>query len=473
MQRLSLTQLVDQNIFDKIFKQAQDCERFSFQGEYGPIAYQIILTIDNALQKFPQLKSENPEIYKKYNDLNIHLKFHCQEYLPDDNDVLDLYEKHLADALKRNMNLERWLRNKLISMRMTYRDEYVNKIKAIIKKNQQKIGEKEIIISNKKYQPTIENWIKDYEYEANPGIHSLVERNNYFFQSKNPRNLNEQEKKELKKLLQLFDRMQLKITDAGSLTGYSASMYGIELKKTVDLGAFTTKEQEHIDKGIKQPASSVKPIPFPTKKTEQREKLLAENKKLAEREMLGVVDIKKLQAAEPSNRFIASIKRIGKPIKKTEPKIEETKVIKAVPEKEVVKEIAKPKTEELPNPPKKVFHKEHKILTPAKPVIVSKQINRIQNLTILEFRDLGTDAKQSAQKLLNNLRDIAKTHEERKIAQENFMKSPLYKLYEAMTNQSETEKKSISQVSKDRQDQKMEYLSEDEYIAVKSISKLI
>ncbi len=457
--------------FEKISKEAQECDHFNYVGEYGVRSYQTMLAIDEALEKNPQFKNEDQELYKKYCDLSLYLKFHNLERLPEDNNVLELLEKNFCDALKKNLNLEEWLRAKVMMIGLPFRNEFLEKTLSAIKKNLQKIGTKNIIISNKEVEPTIQNWIKDYEYTSEPGIHSLLERNDYFIHSKNVRNLNEDEKKQIKMLLQLYDKLHLKVTDIGGLGSYPPSMYGIDLKKPVAVEDFTTKELQKVNKSVQESAGTVHPIPFPTSKTEKREKMLAENKKEAEKAMQGAVDIKKLEAQEPGNKFITSLKKIGKPRKKNEKiKTAETKVIKAVPEKEVVEEISKPETE-LPNPPKKVFHKEHKVLTSSKPV--SAEISKIKNINLLEFKKLGATAKQAAQVLLNNIREVAKTHDERKAAQENFMKSPLFKLYEAIANQSTSEKKSVSQIAEDRKKQGTEFLTEDEYIAVKSISKLI
>jgi len=469
MLRINKDDLNDPKKFAEIFEEAQKCDHFSYVGEYGVKSFHIMLAIDEALEKNPEFKNQNSELYKKYHELSLYLKFHNLDRLPEDNDVLDLLEKNVGYALKKNINLENWLRPKVMMIGIPFRNGFLEKTLSAIKKNQQKIGSKNIILSNKEVQPTIQNWIKDYEYTSEPGIHSLVERNSYFIHSKNVRNLNPEERKQIKILLQFYDKLHLKITDVGGLGSYPLEMYGMSLDKTVAVEDFTTKELEKVNKSVQETAGTVRPIPFPTKKTEQREKILAENKKLAEQAMKGAVDIKKLEAKEPTNKLISSLKNIGKP-KKAETK-SEAKVIKTVPEKEIAKEITKPVIEEMPNPPAKVFHKEHKVLTPSKPV--SKEINKIQNINLLEFKKLGATAKQAAQALLTKIRAVAKTHDERKIAQENFMKSPLFKLYEAMENQSLSEKKSISQIGEDRKKQGTEFLTEDEYIAVKSISKLI
>lgn len=493
MEKLNLEKLKNPQTFEKITQEVKECERFNFIGKDNLKAFQIFLSIDEVLEKHPEFQNENPELFKKYSDLRTYLKFHVLNFLHNDNDIFELYKKHFKDALAKNIDFESWLKLKTSLIGLPFRDDFLVKILASIKKNQQKIGLKNITISNKEVQPTIQNWIKDYEYIAEPGLHTLVERNNYFFHSKNIRNLNEDEKKQLKQLLQFYDKLHLKVTDIGGIGSYPVEMYNIDLKKPVAIEEYTTKEQQKINKSIQEPAGTIRPIPFPTKKTEEREKILAENKKEAEKAMQGAVDIEKLEAQEPTNKFIASLKRIGKPrkkeIEKESFKLEkkQPKIIKAIPAKEITKEIEKPKIELVPEKklepkiapkpvepeiPLKTFHKEKaQIITPAKPV--SKELNKIQNITLADFKNLGQNAKQSAQALLTKIRNIAKTHDERAIARENFQKSPLYKLYQAMENQSASEKKSISQIASDRQKQNTEFLTEDEYIAVKSVSKLI
>ncbi|MDD3887943.1 MAG: hypothetical protein PHN19_04160 [Patescibacteria group bacterium] len=470
MEKLTKQKLVDYQTYTKILKQIQQCANFFFSGDDAKKAFQIYLSIHDALEKNPSFQEENPEMYQKYHHIMIYLKFNVLDFLYDNNDILDLFQKHTKDALVRKIDLEKSIRSAVNLIQLPFRDDFLTKILASIKKNQQKIGTKNIILGSTEVQPTIQNWIKDYEYTSEPGIHSLVERNSYFIHSQNIRKLNEAEKKQVKILLQFYDKLHLKVTDVGGLGSYPIEMYDIKLKKPVAVEDFTTKELQKVNKSVNESAGTVRSIPFPTPKTEKREKILAENKKMAEQAMKGAIDIKKLEAEEPANKFIASLKNIGKP--KKAKKIEsEAKVIKALPEKQVVREITKPKVEEMPNPPAKVFHKEHKVLTPTKPV--SKEINKIQNISIVDFKKLGATAKEAAQALLTKIREVAKTHDERKIAQENFMKSPLFKLYEAMENQSSSEKKSISQIGEDRKKQGTEFLTEDEYIAVKSISKLI
>lgn len=420
-------------------------------------------------------KTGSEELKEKYKKLIIGLKLTSIAAQPIEQiqNIIKNYFLYLKDF--EDINIFNRIRIFLLGTPQSVRDNYKKLLRQSLAQSQQTISQEKIKINNEIQKPTVNNWIKDYTEFLGVGMHSFIQRSNYLFQSKNCQKLAQKEKEKLNLVLQFYDLMSISTWKVGAIDNPSVETFSIPMRIY----------------GAKQPQYSEAKVP------QVAPNIMFSKALVATPDDQQAIKIRK-ESEEISNKIKQEEKEFSK---KKEPlfllklKNQKEKIIKAVPKKEVLKPIKEPKSQPKPTPakeyleakketlpqpmpkiepeiPLKTFHKEKQQITqPAKPV--SKELNKIQNITLDDFKNLGQSAKQCAQALLTKIREVAKTHDERTVARENFIKSPLYKLYEAMTNQSESEKKSISQIAEDRQKQGTEYLTEDQYIAVKSVSKLI
>lgn len=65
------------------------------------------------------------------------------------------------------------------------------------------------MIDSKEKLPTVGNWVKDYNSVLGTGVIDKLKRTQYLTNGKNIKNLNEKEKKKIRILLDLYERLKL------------------------------------------------------------------------------------------------------------------------------------------------------------------------------------------------------------------------------------------------------------------------
>ncbi len=149
-----------------------------------------------------------PELLPIYKKLLTKLRFILFLNLSDD-DVMKLISRHLLVGLKmKYFDLLSALKFRISTIYVTERDKYKQKIIKVIFSNKEKITTHHIVVNNKKVEPTISNWIQNYNSYLGTGPKSELEQGKYFINNKDFIKLNNKEKKLLKKLFSIYEYLK-------------------------------------------------------------------------------------------------------------------------------------------------------------------------------------------------------------------------------------------------------------------------
>ena len=477
--------LENEETFQKVKKAANNIVEHGAQREAQVLTKQLETKLEQA--QLPKNRK------KEYNKIITDLKLTSIPTLPIE-DIQEIIKQHLLDVLdNKDIDIYNRIRITLLGTPDSVRDKYKKNLKLALASSDRQIGSKKIKINNQLRKPKIKWWIDNYIKTLGAGAHSFIQRSNYIFQSPNCKTLSYEDKNKLSFILQFYDIMGISTWKVGSIDNPSVEQFslplgiigakqpkyteiklpklspGLVFSKTIS----SSPDSPMIDKIRKQSQTATHDI----KKREKEEKEKIPQEPVLKPELPTQPPAPTLPAKppvptsikkDPSLPTVAPIKSKPKKIKITSPEIKPQKPTQLKPEPEPLKKVIlpqapaiKPKQPIVPKPP----------TAPKQPT--SPEIDKLKSITLKDFQALGPDAKQSAQALLNKIRQFVKTHQQRTLARQNFTQSKLYKLYQETTKQSDLEKKSISQITDERKKQNLPALTEDEYIAVKSISKLI
>jgi hypothetical protein len=168
-------------------------------------AYKLLNEL-NSFIKRKELKSSDPELYKKFYSYSIKLKWIALPYFNKD-EVLRMFNDHFQEAIDMEyFDLWEKLRHFLLGyILMEQRDEIKNNIKFILNKNQA-ILTKNKLVDNLK--PTVENWIKIYTGEVGVSEADIIKIRQFFTDNKNIKELEEQEKEKIIKFFKFYERIK-------------------------------------------------------------------------------------------------------------------------------------------------------------------------------------------------------------------------------------------------------------------------
>lgn len=128
-----------------------------------------------------------------------------------DQEFLDLCEHHFVAAL-RNPDIVVWdkIVAHLVTMPREDRDPFKQKIRSALLKNEEPLTAEFVLDADGKRQdPTVQNWLKDYNRTTGTGRISPLQQAEYLEKSENPRRLSEEERKLLKDLLFIYERSKI------------------------------------------------------------------------------------------------------------------------------------------------------------------------------------------------------------------------------------------------------------------------
>ncbi|MBU2415760.1 hypothetical protein KKH86_00850, partial [Patescibacteria group bacterium] len=86
--------------------------------------------------------------------------------------------------------------------------EFQKTLEQALYQNQEKLTHKEFVLDAKAHSPTVANWLKDFIKQRGSGMFDNVALADFVTNSKNAKNLDEQEKKLVQKLLQLYRNLK-------------------------------------------------------------------------------------------------------------------------------------------------------------------------------------------------------------------------------------------------------------------------
>jgi|GEM_PF-5010925 len=146
-----------------------------------------------------EIADSSPEIYKQYEKLAAQLKFIALPFLTDEQ-IFDLIEKHSLKVIRAGIDIKRKISAYLTSRSVFVRDQIKRNILASLKRNQEKLENK-----------TLGEWLLAYDKFAGARRNTSIERTKFLTQDPEAKNLSEESKQHLSKILELYDNLKITI----------------------------------------------------------------------------------------------------------------------------------------------------------------------------------------------------------------------------------------------------------------------
>lgn len=157
------------------------------------------------------LENTDPELYKKTKKIIAQLKWVACPLIKNDQEFLELTEKYFLEGLELDINLTDLVTAKLELQFGVNLMESINDILSALRNNKQRLGINPIQIKRETSpaEPLIKNWLLDFIRSAKTKNPTEMEETDYLFNSPNTKNLSEDEKKTLDKVLTFYDTFKL------------------------------------------------------------------------------------------------------------------------------------------------------------------------------------------------------------------------------------------------------------------------
>lgn len=167
-----------------------------------PEGLKIYLALEKRLSELG-LKNIRPEIYAKYQEILVELKF-LSLAIMDEEESLRLIEENLGKLIRdKYFDLNERIKLRLIGYFDSQVIFYKENILRILRKNLTRIGNK-----------FVSDWLVDYNKTAGARKQTNVERTEYMMKNKEVQMLNEQDKTLLRKVLSLYDEMKVEMASS-------------------------------------------------------------------------------------------------------------------------------------------------------------------------------------------------------------------------------------------------------------------
>lgn len=212
----------------------------------------------------------------RYEDVLIKLKWISLSKLKNE-EVVKLFAGHFIAALElEGYDVWEKLRAKIINdILYEERDQFKEQIKKALLKNGENITKKKITINEEEALPSIANWIKDYNINLGFEEIDAAKQSQYLTNSRNVKDLDEEDRRRLKILFQLYEKLKI-----SSLTamGFEEGLFVDEdnVKGSFQGGIFTKLEPQ-IEKRIAMLTELINEESLRTIKEEQDLKPADEN----------------------------------------------------------------------------------------------------------------------------------------------------------------------------------------------------
>lgn len=172
-------------------------------------AKNFVDVVTQVFQVHKNFKIFYPEIYKKYKNFYIKAKFIALPLLEKD-DILHLLEfdfKEIFDLP--DYDLYQKIKRKIITFYdLKERDDFKQQLLFSLSKCNLKITKNKIKSQEVLLEPTIANWIKNYNLEVGSDF-SQIKQSQYFISNDNVKNLNQAEIKKIKYLLNFWKKIKI------------------------------------------------------------------------------------------------------------------------------------------------------------------------------------------------------------------------------------------------------------------------
>lgn len=164
-----------------------------------PEGLKIYLALEKRLNELG-LKNIRPEIYAKYREILLELKFLSFAIMAQE-ESLCFIEENLGKLIQdKYFDLNERIKLRLVGYLDHLIIPYQENILKILRKSQARIGNR-----------FVSDWLLNYNQVAGARKHNNVERTEYMMKNKEAQMLNEQDKVLLRKILTLYDEMKVEI----------------------------------------------------------------------------------------------------------------------------------------------------------------------------------------------------------------------------------------------------------------------
>lgn len=164
-----------------------------------PEGLKIYLALEKRLNEL-DLKNIRPEIYAKYQEILLELKFLSFAIMAQE-ESLRFIEENLGKLIQNKFfDLNERIKLRLVGCFDFQTILYKESILRILRKSQARIGNK-----------FVADWLLNYNQVAGARKHNNVERTEYMIKNKETQMLNEQNKVLLRKILTLYDEMKVEV----------------------------------------------------------------------------------------------------------------------------------------------------------------------------------------------------------------------------------------------------------------------
>jgi len=211
--KLKELDLTDPKVFEAFESKVQD--QITFDRSLDAFWFGKI--IDSLLLQ-PAYLSVELSFIEKYKRLVIKTRWAALNLLPE-KEIVEMFEKYFAEMID-VPDYSAWLKLKqrLVSMLIfEERDVLKKNIIDALMRNQQKITDKNIVIEEKEFSPTIANWLKDYIRVMGIGPLDKLKQAEYFSKNKNISSVDISTREKIISLFNFYERARLSSLTAEGL----------------------------------------------------------------------------------------------------------------------------------------------------------------------------------------------------------------------------------------------------------------
>ena len=432
-------QLENKDFINKVKNNVEYALRYD-AGIYGEELVQLKLLrikLEESLRKHRSFI--NKDLRDKYIDSIVKLSLTQLNSLLN-RSIIDLFEKHFLKILKTCLEEGIDFNNKIRAIvlgitEVSKRDPFIKDIKETLKENIEVLGKERIELksSDKSKDPSIKNWLLDYDYNVGAGKHNGIDISNYLFKSKNARKLNSDNKKILKEILIFYEKLKLDKYHPNSFSiPSSLTSFGIK-----EVGKGLDKKYMPLDPNDKEYQKEIEKIKARKKVRKDKMKIIRGEKKSDNK--LGRRDNK---ARTPYNRPLEPVNDL--------------------PQRESA--IEKKKSEKFSH------------LTSISKSSIAKLLNPqvIAKLTVEDFRSFGKDAASAGAFMATKLKKLSENSPDNKEAIKHYLRrSELYQVYLLQGRESLDSKKDMEKIAEERKKKGEKYVTKKEFETLRTVLKSI
>lgn len=157
------------------------------------------------------LEMTDRALFAQYQKLIAQLKWVACPLIKDDQEFLELIEKHFLEVLALDVNLIDLVTTKLELQFGVDLEETINEILLALRKNKQSLGNQPMSIKGESttVKPWVKNWLLDFIRSVKVKNPSQVEEADYLFNNQNAKKLSESDRETLGKLLTFYNTFKL------------------------------------------------------------------------------------------------------------------------------------------------------------------------------------------------------------------------------------------------------------------------